>query len=270
MPYACRVPDKAVKKTFATTMFFFLLLIFIGDHSAASNFASNIIWNEGCQRADIINWGYPERFFISAGTEYNSGCGQEMTRALLYFNEINDIPQNVTIHSVKLKLFGVINDTSDPHNWMGFNSARPNDLWVRRITSPWNSNTTNWNNQPSTTAFNAATIPGITSWIEYNPVIDVTALVRNMLVPGQLNYGFMFQLKTEQPYRAMTFYSFSNAQIQLRPKLEIITGWTSTSTTSTTTTSTTTTKKTNTSSRSEKDCLKVYAISILIIFFIIQ
>ncbi|CAF1429869.1 unnamed protein product [Adineta ricciae] len=67
---------------------------------------------------------------------------------------------------------------------------------------------------------NAATISGISLWIEYNPVIDVSALVKDMFAFGQSNYVFMLKCKVEQPCRTMTFYSFGNPRIQLRLKLD--------------------------------------------------
>ena len=189
-----------------------------------NDYISNVIWAETCPANNIkINWGYRERFFVHSGTNYAGGCGLQTTRAALFFDEIDRIPSNIgTIRSAKLKLFGVMPNASNPQNWMGFDVRYPNDLWVQRITSPWSVNTTNWVNQPTTTEVNAASIPGINTWIEYNPVIDVTALVNDMRARGQSNYGFMLKCKTETPYRSMTFWSFGHHNAALRPQLEII------------------------------------------------
>ena len=156
-----------------------------------NDYISNVIWAETCPANNIkINWGYRERFFVHSGTNYAGGCGLQTTRAALFFDEIDRIPSNIgTIRSAKLKLFGVMPNASNPHNWMGFD-----------VISQLQLNT----------------------WIEYNPVIDVTALVNDMRAPGPSNYGFMLKCKTETPYRSMTFWSFGHHNAALRPQLEII------------------------------------------------
>ncbi len=92
---------------------------------------------------------------------------------------------------------------------------------VKRVTSPCFANRTSWNNQPNSINVNVVTIPGTTLREESNPIIDVTTLVQDMRSPGQHNYGFLFKMKIEVPYRADAFYSFYYPNVERRPKLEL-------------------------------------------------
>lgn len=93
-----------------------------------------------------------------------------------------------------------------------------NELIVRQITSPWDEATVSWNHQPASDPSTQIVLPPSTSPSQTYD-IDVTQLIdRELSAPDQF-HGFMFQLQTEQFYRAVIFGSSDNANPALRPKL---------------------------------------------------
>ena len=197
--------------------------LFLLDTSVISTSASyhaNVRYSDPCPDCcdnNNQNWGNPSYLFASARTDFAHDCGIGVTRFFLYFAEINEIPANVTVQAAIIKLFGV----REGESWMGFRDDSPNDMEMKRVTSPWYAHRTSWNNQPNSTDINSVIIPGTTLRGEYNPVIDVTALVRDMRSAGQKNYGFVFKMQVEVPYRSCAFYSLQYKDVTRRPKLEL-------------------------------------------------
>jgi hypothetical protein len=140
-------------------------------------------------------------------------------RSMVEF-DLTAVPTTATVQSASLTLYN--NPTSSNGFLNGEHShfSGSNASYLLRITAPWNENTVTWNNQPSTTFLNAVTLPQ-----DVNPhqdyVIDVTAMVQDMVTNPSTNYGFMLQLITEQYYRCMLFASSDHANAALHPKLEI-------------------------------------------------
>ena len=86
----------------------------------------------------------------------------------------------------------------------------------------WDATTITWMNKPGTTEENKVAIPASTSQWNYTVTdLDVTNLVKDMVANNQ-NYGFSFQLQTEQIYRALSFGSSKSTDPSIRPKLVVI------------------------------------------------
>lgn len=134
-------------------------------------------------------------------------------RSQIEFTELSTIPTNAIIADAKLKLFFKVNHPATP----GVHSGA-NDLYIRRITSPWTETGITWNNQPTTTSLNEVLVPPFsTSNQDYT--INVTSLVADMLTNN--NYGFMMSLQNETPYRLALFASSDHSDPTLHPELEI-------------------------------------------------
>ena len=63
----------------------------------------------------------------------------------------------------------------------------------------------NWNNQPTSTTQNQVIVPQSTSSFQDNTNIDVTNLVKDMLING--NNGFFMQLQSETIYNFRQYCS---------------------------------------------------------------
>lgn len=197
-----------------------LFLLDTSTISTSVSFHSNVRYSDTCPDCCDNNnrdWGDPNYLFVSSGTDLDHNCGIDGNRFFLYFPEISEIPVNVTVRSAIIKLFGV----REGESWLGFRDDSPNDMEVQRVTSRWYAHRTSWNNQPNSTDINAVIIPGTRLRGEYNPVIDVTALVRDMRTTDQKNYGFLFKMRVEIPYRSCAFYSFRYKDVTRHPKLEL-------------------------------------------------
>jgi hypothetical protein len=123
-------------------------------------------------------------------------------------------PPGVPLVRATLTLFAETTISPGGHSRL----SGSNELIVRQITSPWDEATVSWNHQPSADPLTQIVLPPSTSPSQtYN--IDVTQFMnRELGAPGQF-HGFMFQLQTEQFYRAVIFGSSDNANPALRPRL---------------------------------------------------
>ena len=151
------------------------------------------------------------------------------SRSLLRFDSLANIPAGKKVIAAKLLLYGPSsspvylpqgNSTypGSPYNYYGQNTTL-----IRKVTSAWDENTVTWNTQPTTTSIGQDTIPASNSQWNYDVCIDVTNLVRTMLVNnGGTNYGFMLRLAHESVYKSMGFYSSEASDKTKRPKLVVI------------------------------------------------
>ena len=96
-----------------------------------------------------------------------------------------------------------------------------NQLLIRRITQNWVEDQVNWANQPATTNQNEVELPAAATATQDYLNIDVTDLIKDMVAHG--NEGFMLQMKTESPFRGLTFASSEHVNSQLHPELVLIT-----------------------------------------------
>ena len=149
------------------------------------------------------------------------GCSGGTVRSLLCFTGLDSIPQNATILSATLRLYGTNADrnTSYPGAPSGFYA---NTVVVQQVINPWDENTVTWNTQPTTTTVNQFTLPQSTSEYNWNCSVsnsNLVAMVQSM-VSGN-NYGFLFKLQNEAHYRNLAFSSSDCSDSTLWPELEV-------------------------------------------------
>lgn len=142
-------------------------------------------------------------------------------RSLLCFTGLDSIPQNATILSATLRLYGTNADrnTSYPGAPSGFYA---NTVVVQQVIYPWDENTVTWNTQPTTTTANQFTLPQSTSEYNWNCSVsnsNLVAMVQSM-VSGN-NYGFLLKLQNEAHYRNLAFSSSDCSDSTLWPELEV-------------------------------------------------
>lgn len=149
------------------------------------------------------------------------GCSGGTVRSLLCFTGLDSIPQNATILSATLRLYGTNADrnTSYPGAPSGFYA---NTVVVQQVIYPWDENTVTWNTQPTTTTVNQFTLPQSTSEYNWNCSVsnsNLVAMVQSM-VSGN-NYGFLLKLQNEAHYRNLVFSSSDCSDSTLWPELEV-------------------------------------------------
>jgi hypothetical protein len=140
---------------------------------------------------------------------------------------LDGLPDSAHIKSAKLYLYGLATGTGTAfpngnslYPGSPYSNYTDNSCWLKRVTANWNLDSTTWNNMPSTTDVNAATVPSSTTQWNNNDTVDVTNLVQD-IVDTKQNYGFCLQLKNEQIYRAQAFAGSRNADSARWPKLEV-------------------------------------------------
>jgi hypothetical protein len=130
--------------------------------------------------------------------------------------DFSQIPSNATILSATLYLYAMPN----PHggDMVNAHSGSANGFYIERILSNWNFTVMNWANQPASTTTNSVTV-GQSSSATQDNIIDVSPLVRDMMING--NYGFKFRLQSEVIYNVRQYASSYNSNASLHPKLVI-------------------------------------------------
>ncbi len=138
-----------------------------------------------------------------------------LMRALFDFN-VDQIQPGVEIIDAKLSLYGKPSPPYQHSNLSGSNAS-----WLQRITSSWEEELVDWDNQPTTTTYNQVTLHQSSSPSQDYTDIDVTLLVKDMLDDPENSYGFMIRIKIEEYYRMMAFASSDNEDSSIHPKLVI-------------------------------------------------
>lgn len=173
------------------------------------------------------NFNYLEDLEMSAWTFNNDGCSTGEYRSYIKFTGLSAIPQNATILSAKLSLYGVTSSVGSPQGnsyYLGspYNSFGSNECWIKRAVGSWDESTITWSNQPGFTELNKVAIPASLSQWGYNvPDVDVTEMVKPMVNTANSNFGFCIMLQIEQYYRCVNFGSSNNPDPARRPKLVI-------------------------------------------------
>jgi hypothetical protein len=83
-------------------------------------------------------------------------------RGLIDF-DLSAIPQGAVILSAEFSLFVPSSSLNEQHSSL----SGPNISELSLITSPWNKNTANWNNQPNFSTVNQVIMPQTTSPNQY-------------------------------------------------------------------------------------------------------
>jgi hypothetical protein len=151
------------------------------------------------------------QFTIGAGTHFGN---PETARSFIKF-DYKDIPSTAVIISAKLSLYAIPNPGSG--DLVHAHSGPANSFSIRRITSALNMAQINWGNQPTFTTQNQVIVPQSTSFFQDNTDMDVTNLVKDMMVNG--NNGFFMQLQNEATYNFRQYCSSYYTDYTKRPKL---------------------------------------------------
>ena len=151
------------------------------------------------------------RAIISCAYTFQGNYG--IGRSMLQF-DLSAIPLNAVIVSAKLDLM------FDPGNDFGIQNG-DNATYLQRITSDWDENTVTWNTQPTFTTLNQVLLPTSTDIYQDYKDIDVTALIKDILLPGNENFGFLMNMIGTDPYKSMIFASGDNPDGALWPRLNV-------------------------------------------------
>ena len=149
-------------------------------------------------------------------TAWTNGGSNSNARSLFYW-DLSAIPTNATVTSAMLSLYTFNSPSNGQHSTM----SGPNDAYLNKITGPWDEHTVTWNNMPTISTVNQATLPASTSATQDYLNIDVSAMVQDMVTNPATNYGMMLQLVTEQFYRKLVFGSSDHPDPAKHPLLEV-------------------------------------------------
>lgn len=193
----------------------------IGKDVAIMNYDNGCIATIDSISPADMNFANDTVLWMKDWTYIAIGCSGGTVRSLLCFTGLDSIPQNATILSATLRLYGTNADrnTSYPGAPSGFYA---NTVVVQQVIYPWDENTVTWNTQPTTTTVNQFTLPQSTSEYNWNCSVsnsNLVAMVQSM-VSGN-NYGFLFKLQNEAHYRNLAFSSSDCSDSTLWPELEV-------------------------------------------------
>ena len=138
--------------------------------------------------------------------------------SFIRFDGLSAIPDASIVISAKLYLYGLSSSLSTPQGNYGDNAC-----YIKRVVDPWDESTLVFSPKlPRSTNAGQAILPASTSHWNYNPVVDVTAMVAHMIAYPNENYGFSINLITQQKYRSIVFGSSEQPDKSLRPKLVVV------------------------------------------------
>lgn len=153
-------------------------------------------------------------FFASAWT---NNLQPNIIRSFMQF-DLTGIPSDIQVAGATLSLYNP-DDTIKEHKHSCFSGS--NAFCIRRITSPWDSQTITWNNQPTYSSEGHAVLPASQTEQQDYENIDISEIVRYIVEYQAKNYGFVIMLDNENFYRRVCFASINHTNEKLRPKLEI-------------------------------------------------
>ena len=163
----------------------------------------------------LIDSRFPDENFGNSKSFRATLWGYEV-RSLIDFN-ISEIPPNAEILSAYLSLYAYYNE---PNNEFHYGIL---SVWsmLRRIITPWDEFTVNWNNQPFQTHENVIGLPTPQDPLQDYLDIDATNLIKDMIKYPQNSYGFVLRTYYSfGPYRA-SFVSSDHENPDVHPKLVI-------------------------------------------------
>lgn len=94
----------------------------------------------------------------------------------LFKPDFSNVPENAVVVSAKITFYS--NNNHKNNIITGSSAYKSNACYLKRITSSWDINSVNWNNQPSTTSANQANLEISTFKNQDYINIDVTGLHR--------------------------------------------------------------------------------------------
>ncbi len=133
-------------------------------------------------------------------------------RSLIKF-DFSAIPGNTIIDSSLLFLSWHTSGSGNPGH-VGTNAS-----YLQRVTSWWNTNSVEWNTQPTISTTNQVSLPTSSSANQSYPNLNILPLVQDMIAFG--SYGILFRLQNEVPSNSMLFASLYNTDATKIPKLKV-------------------------------------------------
>lgn len=168
----------------------------------------------GLQSEKNVNYGSNPQFMANAWT-FQGTPG--MVRSIVNF-DLTSIPLNAVVNKAELYLYGMDSITSGGQ--VNSSLSGPNNTTLQRITSSWEENTVTWNTQPTYSTQNIVSVPASTASVQ-DYIINVSALVQDMINDPAHSFGFMLKLVDENYYRRINFCSSDYSNPLRRPKLVI-------------------------------------------------
>lgn len=134
-------------------------------------------------------------------------------RSLIRF-DLAGLPTNTQILDARLTL------VFDPSIAFGQQYGE-NASILQKITSPWNAETTTWNNQPGSTTSDQVFIPKTLSASQSLSNINLTEMVQGWVQNPATNFGFIHKMLVENEYCCVFYASSNKPVIEMRPKLVV-------------------------------------------------
>ncbi len=121
--------------------------------------------------------------------------------------DFSSIPANSTITSASLYLYAKPGNGVRPNQATFSNNSTPdaNAGLLLPITKEWNTATTKWGNDPTTTTYRQVEIAASTN-DNQDYILDMTELVKFWTSTPDSNFGVMGRIKNETPYNCLEFY----------------------------------------------------------------
>ncbi|MEZ5016165.1 MAG: DNRLRE domain-containing protein [Flavipsychrobacter sp.] len=162
----------------------------------------------------------------AAWTHNAHNCQYGLIRFYQKFPQISTIPSHAIIDSAFVILKGktprykaiTVGNSYYPNS--PYNKWGTNEVEILRNLTNWHAGSITWNNAPTYTLKNSATIPYSTSQGGYDITANVTAMIQDM-VSSSNNFGFTFKLQTEKLYRSMLFFNSNAIVTNNRPALKV-------------------------------------------------
>ena len=133
--------------------------------------------------------------------------------------DLSSIPEDAIIQSAALSLY--YNPIDDIQSF-DYHTGE-NGIYIQRVIESWQENTINWDNQPNTTTINQVLIPPCTTNTQDYIDLDVTELVKDIIVSPDGNNGFLIKMEDEiNYYKSVLFASSDHIDANLHPKLVVV------------------------------------------------
>ena len=198
----------------------------VGPETPSNPSSYTVTLQPGAEGADAVinalnpstNYGNVPFLAIEAWTQSGS---TRIQRSLIDF-DYSSIPAGATITKATLTVYA---DTTYNYSAgsvpLGHSQLSGSNAWnLSRVTSAWNEQTVTWNAMPTIDATTTLSLPATTSASE-SYSIDVTAFVKDEIANPTTYYGFLMNLETEVPYRAVYFYSSDDSHAAVHPTMVI-------------------------------------------------
>jgi hypothetical protein len=139
--------------------------------------------------------------------------GLNENRALIHF-DLNNVPKNKKIKSIKLNLFALGNSNNGLYH-----RGSQNSTYITRVTENWSEKTVTWDNQPKSTLDNKVVLSNSTSKNQDYINIDVTQLFTDII--SNDNNGIKLSLADEKLENALFFASLNCGDSTKFPFIEL-------------------------------------------------